>query len=703
MKKLIIAEKHKLAVAVMQGIGGNFTKYDGFYESDNHIVTFTQGHLMRLFDVDDYIGQKQRWDMNILPYIPTQFMYQPIADKAGFKIKQYENIKSLIHRKDVDVIIHCGDPDREGELLVRLVLDQAKNSKPVYRMWCQSILPDVAKQAYDSMTPDSLYDNWANEGKARQYMDWLLGINITRLVSIKSGTLMRAGRVLVPIVKYVSDRDDAISSFVKQYSWAVEGTLTHDNQSFKLRTDELIFEHNNRIGADTICNKLNGTKVVVKDIARTSITKTPSKLFSGINLQMHLSKTVGIPPEDSLKAMQRLYEDGYISYPRTNTEYITMAEKPNIEKIIAMYTSLFPYLDLQPHSKKSVFDDSKCDGHTAITPTAKIPTDAQLHKFTDVELAVYTAVRNRFLANFCSRSTVIRQTKITLCADDYIYTLTGEKISEKGFTEIEPIRILKELPVFTKGQQFDVPFEVVEKESTPPKKVTISELLAYLKNPYKDVIREIDKKSESEYYEMLSNGCNLGTEATVTTILGNAVSCEYLSIAGKETLNIESKGKAFINALNKLQINLYREKNIDFNKMLRNVYKGTVSVDDCIAVVSNELKSIVSAAATIKLDAVANTAGTIIGKCPRCGNDVHDRAKGFSCGDQNCGFFIFKEDIFFTSKGKKVTASLIKKLLNDGQLRLKDCKKKDGSGTYDCVVTPDYSGKYVKWQMTFEN
>lgn len=696
----------------MQGIGGKFNKYDGFYESDNHIVTFTQGHLMQLFDVDDYTSNantstntngKQRWDLATLPYIPNKFKYKPIDDKAGFKKKQYKTIYGLIHRKDVDTIIHCGDPDREGELLIRLVLEQAKNTKPVYRMWCQSILPDVAKQAYDNMELDSQYDNWAAEGKARQYMDWLLGINLTRLITLKSGTLMRAGRVLVPIVKYVYDRDDTIKSFAKKFSWGVEGILLYEDQEFKLRCEDLIFNHNDKSNADAVCAVLNGKKTVVKDIVRTSITKKPSKLFSGINLQMYLSNSLGISPNDSLNAMQGLYENGYISYPRTNTEYVTLAEKPNIDKVISAYANQFSYLDLQPHSKKAVFDDSKCDGHTAITPTSKIPTDIQLHKFTEVELAVYNAVRNRFLANFCALGTVVRQTEVTLTIDNYSYTLKGEKISEKGFTMIEPIHLLKELPIFTKGQEFDVPYQVIERESKPPKKVTISELLAYLKNPYKDVIRKIDKNSDTEYYKMLSEGCNLGTEATVTTILNNAVSCEYLTVCGKETLNIEEKGKLLVNSLDKLKINLYREKNIDFNKMLRNIYKGQISVTDCINSVSKELTDIVTTSSTVTLDAYNSSSSSVVGKCPKCGGNVCDKQKSFSCNTNQCDFFLYKEDLFFTSKGKKVTTALVKKLLTDGSVKLTGCKKKDGSSTYNCVLTPDYSGKYIKWSMSFEN
>lgn len=704
IKKLIIAEKHKMAQAIMEGLKEKFQKFDSYYESDKHIVTFTQGHLLALFDIDDYVGVKAPWNISVLPFFPTDFQYKPIKTVDKFKEKQVVLIKNLINRTDVDSIIHCGDPDREGELLVRLVLEKVGNKKPVYRMWCSSILPSAAIEAYNNMTPDSNYDTWANEGKARQFMDWLFGINYTRYITLKLNSgLMRVGRVLVPIVKFVYDRDKAIANFVPKNSWHVEGVISFDSNERVLRNKDLIFEQSEKNIAEQICESLKKQSLIVSNVSKRTYTKKPLKLFSGINLQMYLSKKYGITVENSLNAMQSLYEDGYISYPRTNTEYLTLAEKNNVSIIIKNFSAEFPLLKLQMHTQKNVFDDTKCEGHTAIIPTVKIPSASALSSFSETEKKVYESVKDRFLANFWAVPSEIRKAEAEFVIDKYTYILSGETVLEKGFMEIEPLKIEAPLPLLTKGQIIPVTWKVEERESKPPKRTTTSELLAYLKNPFKDVLKTVDKENDEEYYKMLSEGCNLGTEATVTNIINNAIKTEYIEQVGKENLVVLPKGELLIESLLALGINLFREENIEFNKKLRLVFKDTLSLDDCIDAVKKDIHDTISKSFNTTISGSIAPVKDSIGKCPKCGCDVVERPNAFSCVNKGaCDFFIYKEDSFFRSKGKQITKQLAIQILKGKSFKLTKCKKKNSSDTYDCLVTPDFSGKYIKWNMNFE-
>lgn len=702
--KLVIAEKAKMARALRDGLNQSFESHiedkglTGYYESKDLIITFAMGHLLKMYDIDNYLGEKKPWSMDILPFIPEPFKYKPTDNPAAKK--QLGIIKELMHRKDVTEIIHLGDPDREGELLVRLILAYNKNNKPVKRMWCLSIVPEIARDAYHNLQDITETDSWFQEGLARQRIDWLWGINLSRFLSLKSGTLLPVGRVLVPIVKYIYDRDMKIRNFVKEYSWGVEGVFEKDGIEYTLRHKDLIFAPNDKAKAEDTCKKLNGLKGIVQDVKTVQITKQPNKMFSLLKLQSLLNKKYGMSMETSMAAIQNLYLNGYITYPRTPTEYISDKEINNTRKIVDVLIGKgYP---LEFHQKKSVFDESKCQGHTAIIITQQLPDTSKLN---DTEKKIYTTILNRFVSNFVKEKVVIKETTATINVGEYEYKLTGEELIQEGFLKYEKRPLKPKLASFSKGEQLNITFSVVEKESSPPNKVTVAELNDYLKNPYRDKIKNLN--SDDELYKLLSEGCTIGTEATTTQIIENAIKYGYISF-NKTTYSIEEKGISLIKILDDLGINLYRDKNVEFNQELKRVYRAETTVPEVIKNNARQITEIINNSKNKKVDNLreAGATGTkpSLGKCPRCSKDIVENSKAFSCigyrDEPKCNFAIWKNNKLLAASKKKVTVSMVKSLLKKGECVVTGLTSKAGK-KYDAVMVLNDTGQYVNLELDF--
>ena len=702
MKQVIIAEKAKAARALRDGLRDNFESHItdnglcGYYESSKYIITFAKGHLLKLYGIDDYIGEKTPWSLDVLPYTPKEFKYKPISDSTS--AKQLKIIKSLINRKDVDEIVHYGDPDREGELLIRLILNYCGNKKPVKRMWCLAILPEAAKDAFINRIDDSKYDSWYEEGLTRQHLDWLWGINFSRFISLKSGQLMPVGRVIVPIVKFIYDRDEKIKNFQKQNFWAVEGVFKKDNKSFTLRNKDLIYEFEDKNDASKKSDELNKGKTSVVDIKTKTIKKKPNKLFSLLKLQSYLNKKHGMKMEESMKHIQNLYLNGFITYPRTPTEYIGDSEINNTKKIVQ--TLISNGLNLKFHTRKSVFDNEKCVGHTAIIITNKFPKDNELN---NSEKMIYDVIYNRFVSNFAADDCEILETTVNIKNGDTSFELVGEKIITSGFLSFESNPIKSTLPEFKIGEILKTIYSVVEKESSPPKKVSVAELNSFLKAPYKDKIKNL--KSDDELYKMLSEGCTIGTEATTTVIINNAIKYGYIS-SNKTTYSIEDKGIQLIAILDKLNIDLYRDKNIEFNKELKEILNNTKTRNEVVSRNIEDIQSIINLGNKTYIDrANASNNLEIIGICPKCGKKVYENAKSYCCegykDEPKCNFSLWKDNKLLKSQGKKLTKTMVKKLISGKPCEVKGLTSSKTGKKYNAKLILDLSGDYANIKFDF--
>jgi len=708
--KLIIAEKPSLGKNIASALKAS-KRGDGFLEGNGYIISWAFGHLFSLKDVDDYLGEKKKWHEVPLPFFPDSFDFELKRDRktkavdTGVK-KQFEILKRLIHRDDVTEIVNCGDADREGQIIIDIILDYSKTNKKITRLWLPEQTEETIISSMNELKDNSLYSNLHNEGLARTYMDWLMGINLTRYVSLKSSALFPCGRVLIPIVKFIYDRDMAIKNFTSEKYFILESNTKASGEKVLLSLKNPKYPESEKEKALEKAASLNKEKAIVKDIKTKKITKRAPKLFSLSKLQSKLSKDFKISFSDSLSLIQKLYDSGYITYPRTNTEYLAENEKVKVEKLINKLNQAQEH-KLVMKNTKSIFDDSKIESHSAIIPTTKLPQN-----LFELEKTIYETIFNRFLCNFLDEECIINQTKLEITVGDLTFNLNGDTLISEGYLKIEPEKIENKLPNLSLHQEFEVNFIPIEKKTTPPKKVTESELSNYLKNPFKKSEQEeLNEDNDDDEYRAILKGVEIGTEATRTGIIENAKLYKYIS-QSKQQFSIEPKGELFIDLLDSLKIDLYKEKTVELSMLQKEIYKGTKSIDDAILKVKDELLSITSQK-DISIESLLQASSDIIsrpiskeviGKCPRCNSKVYENSKSFYCSNykNGCKFSLWKEDKFFKSRGKKITKTIAKELLKSGKVEIKKLKSKAGN-EYDAIFILKDDGNYVNFELEFVN
>lgn len=673
---LIIAEKPSLARNIVSAIG-NMKRNDGFYSNNEYLVSWAFGHLFSLADIEDYEEnppKEIRWKMDNLPCFPKKFKFNLKKDSskqvdAGV-MKQFNIISTLVNREDVDKIVNAGDSDREGEIIVRLCIENAlKTEKDIYRLWLPDQTSETISQGLTEMKLDSEYDNLANEGFARTYIDWLYGVNLTRYATLKTGTLLRVGRVIIPIVKAIYDRDMAIRNFVPEMYYGMWSNEETNGELVELNSKEK-FDKKDQVKAQELCDKYNSVDAIVVDKKVKKDTMNPPKLFSLTKLQNLLGKKYKIPMDKSLEIVQRLYENGYLTYPRTNSEYLAVAEKDKVKKILDNIAKIgYP---VKFKDKKTIFDDSKIESHSAITPTYKIPSKESL---TEEEFLIYQTVFKRFVAVFCSDECKVEKTEIKISVGEYEdFILKGMTIVEPGWTKFEaPSSKDKILPNLSIGDKVNTLFKLKEKETTPPKHYTIETLNNYLMNPFKEDKKELDEKYEemiangeevddTEDYKAIFEGLELGTEATRTGIIDNAKRSEYIALK-KDVYTILPAGEFLINSLMQMEISMDKYKTSEMGKALKKVYRDEITVEDSVDLARKEIQEVFTKKeVAIEKDTDIGFYGDVVGKCPLCGGEVIKNRYAYGCRDyQNCKFRVSTQIC-----GRWISKSNVEKLLSEG-------------------------------------
>ena len=681
---LIIAEKPSLARNIVAGIvqngGTALSKKNGYFEGGDYIVTWAFGHLFSLCDIEDYTGgdPNARWTLDNLPCFPSEFKYKlrAGADKkvdAGVE-RQFETIKYLCLRNDVNCIVNAGDSDREGEIIIRLCVMNtgvlADKSKKFMRLWLPDQTPETVGKALIEMKSEDEYQNLADEGFARTYIDWLYGVNLTRFATLKCGTLLRVGRVIVPIVRAIYDRDMAIRNFVPDVYLAIVSKEKTKGEEIELISKER-FDKDKRAGADMLCAKYNASKAIVVSKKTKKETINPGKLFSLSKLQNLLGKKYKMSMAESLAIVQKLYEEGYLTYPRTNSEYLATNEKDKIKKIISNIKNIgYPVVF---KDKKTIFDDSKIESHSALTPTYKIPKKEHL---SEKEMQVYQTVFRRFVSVFCEEECLAQKTEIVIDVGGYEqFTLKGMMIIQRGFLRFDDSeRKDKILPPLEKGDEVSINFCPVEKQTSPPRHYTIETLNNYLKNPFREdkaALAEKEKaaqeageelsseiENDEEDYKAIFEGLELGTEATRTGIIDNARKSGYIELK-KDVYTILPGGEYLIEQLSQMNISMDKYKTSMLGQALKRVYRGTMTIGESVKQACDEISVVFEKRdAPIELDTDTGFYGDLVGKCPLCQRDVVRGKYGYGCMGykEGCKFrfgsFICKRPISISNARK---------------------------------------------------
>ncbi len=674
--KLIIAEKPSLAMNIVKSIG-SMKKNDGYFENDEYVVTFAFGHLLKLYDIDDYFNrEKTYWNLKELPFVPQKFEFK-LPEDSGIK-KQYKIIKNLIKRNDIDEIVNCGDADREGCVIVNNIIyrvfKEENIKKTIKRLWLPEQTTQTIIKELKELKDNDLYQNLYNEGLARTYIDWLYGINFTRYTTLKAGVTLPVGRVLIPVVKFIYDRDKNIKIFKPEIFFEIGALIKKDKLEIKTKLKDRRFTKDESEKANELLNILKNEKAIVSKVDKKEIKKHPKKLFSLDTLQNKLFKEEKMSLQDTLKNLQALYEKGYVSYPRTNTEYLAENEKDKIKTIIQNIKDKFN-VNIELKDSKKIFDSSKIESHSAVIPTLIVPDEGKLN---ENELKVYNAVKNRFISNFLSEETIIEETTVLIKIQNEVIELKGNVIVKEGFLKYENDMDTKQsLPKFMEGEELNCKFAVDKKETQKPKKATEADLNNFLKNPFKK--QEIDElENDDDAYKDILAGVEIGTVATRANIIENAKRYKYIK-SDKNSLICGLKGLKLIDILDKLNINMSKEKTVEIGKELKQIYKNEIKIEDIIDKVKKELFEVINKDVEIEKIDTRN----ILGKCPACGGNIVENSKGYSCDKwkSGCKFTIWK-----TIAGKKLTKKQALSLLQKGKTgTIKGFTSKKGKAFSACL------------------
>ncbi len=669
---LIIAEKPSLARNIVAGIG-KMEKKDGYFINEGYIVSWAFGHLFSLVDIETYTNTtRTKWTLDNLPCFPEDFKFELRRGddkKVDYGVsKQYKILENLCNRSDVDTIVNAGDADREGEIIVRLCISNAlKSSKKQKRLWLPDQTPETVSAALRDMKDESEYNNLASEGFARTFIDWLYGVNLTRYATIRTGKLLRVGRVIVPIVRAIYDRDIEIRNFKPEIYYAIRSNEATNGETIEL-TSKHKFSKDEKDKAQERAALYNKTGAVVKSVESKKENIHPGKLFSLSTLQNVLGKKFKMSMSESLKIIQKLYEDGYLTYPRTNSEYLATAEKGKIKTILSNVAKLgYP---VKFKDSKYIFDDSKIESHSALTPTYKIP---KLDKLTEKEKQVYSTVFRRFVAIFCAEECLAEKSEIKIAVGTLEeFSLKGTVILKEGWTKYDDYgQKDKLLPKLRIGDSVNIKFVPIERKTTPPKHYTIETLNNYLKNPFKDdkaKAKELEESGEvddAEDYRAIFEGLELGTEATRTAIIDNAKKSGYIDLK-KDVYTILPDGEYLIESLEKLSIAMDKYKTSEMGKALKKVYKGEITIKDSVKLAENEIAAIFKKGGSSPTPANTQTGtyGEIVGKCPICAKNVVRGKTSYGCMGFNEGCS-FRVGINICKKVMPITE--VKRLLATGK------------------------------------
>jgi DNA topoisomerase-3 len=698
--RLIITEKPSVSRSIASVLGAT-QKREGYVEGNGFIISWCAGHLLELAAPDAYDKRFSKWRYADLPLIPDKWKYAAIKGKAA----QLKILADLMKRPDVECVINACDAGREGENIFRSVYAHAKCKKKIMRLWISSLENTAIRAGFDKLADGKVYDNLAAAASCRERADWLVGISATRLFSVLYGGLLNTGRVQSPTLAMLVKRDTDISGFVKTpfytpvldcTDFAAPGTRLDDKQA-----------------AEEIRADCDGKTAVVRSVERQKKNESPPKLYDLTALQRDANRLLGFTAAQTLEYSQSMYERAILSYPRVDSRYLTSDMRGTATDIVAWLQSNSPHasgMDFTPDIDRLI-DDERVTDHHAIIPTAGI-SKTDISALASGERDILNLVSVRMICAVAPTHTYETVTTVLDC-EGHTFTAKGKIIINDGWKAIDAAfrASLKakpeaegdseeseeeiDLPGFSEGQTFpNVAVTVKEGFTTPPRPYTEDTLLQSMESAgAEDMPDDAERRG-------------LGTPATRAAIIEKLVKSGFVE-RQKKNLIPTDKGKNLIAVLPDTLIS--PKLTAEWEHKLMQIQRGETTETEFMNGITAFIKAIVAENNTPKPEFTGlfgeskKSAAEPLGSCPRCNAAIREGSKGFFCDTHSCGFKLWKESKFWTTKKKPLTAAIVTALLKEGRAAVNGLYSERTGKKYDAVVVLDDTGdKYVNYKMEFK-
>ena len=685
--QLVIAEKPSVARSIAAVIGAT-EKQTGYWQGGGYLVSWCIGHLVSFAEAGQYDEKYCKWRYEDLPILPQLWKFIVPDEKK----QQFEIVRTLLNRPDVDSVTAATDAGREGELIFRFVYQMAGCTKPVKRLWISSMEDAAIREGFANLRPDSDYDALYQSALCRAKADWLVGINATRLFSVLYHKTLTVGRVQTPTLKMLVDRDAKILRFQKEKYYTVgihSGSLKAD--SGRIADAET---------ANSLKEKCTGANAVCTSIRREKKTEQPPKLYDLTTLQREANRLFGFTAKQALDYAQQLYEKKLLTYPRTDSKYITSDMEGSTKELITGLCAALPFMQgvkLQADLAR-ICDNSKVTDHHAILPTAEF-VKTGFSSLAESEKKLMTLVCAKLLCAVAAPYEYEAVTAVFTCGG-YTFTAKGRTTLCEGWREIERLSRAASgeqdedaepeavLPPLAEGQTFDNPAaEISERYTQPPKAFTEDTLLSAMESAGKeDTPEDAERKG-------------LGTTATRAGIIEKLISAGFAERKGKKLIPT----KDGYNLVAILPDSLTSPQlTAEWETRLTGIAKGSDSPADFMRGIEEMTAGLVKTYSAISEDKAKlfTPQREAIGTCPRCGAAVYEGKKNFYCSDRACSFVMWKNDRFFEQRKKAFTKAIAAALLKDGKVKIKGMYSTKTGKTFDGVVLlADTGGKYVNFRV----
>ena len=668
--KLVLAEKPSVAMSLSKVIGAD-QRGDGYMEGNGYLVSWCVGHLVELSQPEAYDEKYAKWKYDDLPILPEHWQYQVSASTK----KQFGILKKLMQRKDVESLICATDAGREGELIFRLVYHQCGCKKPVERLWISSMEDSAIREGFQKLRPGTEYDALYEAALCRERADWMVGINASRLFSCLYNQPLAVGRVMTPVLAMTVLQEAAIAAFVPEKFYTVSLTLADGGTASSKRFAQ-------KADAELLLSKCRKEKrVTVQKMERKEKSESPPQLYDLTALQRDANRLLGFTAQQTLDYAQSLYEKRLITYPRTDSRFLTEDMAASLPGLVTDTGKAFAVEEPIPIHVQQVINGSKVTDHHALLPT-KSMANADLAALPAGERNVLRLIAARLLCAVGEPHRYAETTLTTICAGEE-FSAKGKVVLSEGWKTVERKMLgdllgkQKEavvLPDVKEQSQCSVAgAELKEGQTSPPKPYTEDTLLSAMQAAGADSMPEGVERQ------------GIGTPATRAATIEKLVQKGFLERKGNKKTKVllpTDKGKALITVMpEEIQS---PEMTADWETKLLQIERGEMEPSEFMTEINTMITELVKNT-EMKKGANALMKSKIIGVCPNCGANVVEREKGWFCENRECRFVLWKDNAFFKRLGKRLDSHVADKLLRDGRVRLKDCKSAKGK-TYNATV-----------------